>query len=84
MSVRKFAISVPEEVMEQVDEAAARRGVTRSRFITDVLRRVARVRSDAEVTRRLDQVFGDATVAREQKETNQALLSARRDAGSEW
>ena len=84
MSVRKFAISVPEEVMEQVDETAAEWGVTRSRFITEVLRRVARLRSDAEVTRRLDEVFGDPGVAQEQKTMNRSLLNARRDAGTEW
>ena len=41
MPVRKFAISVPVEVMVEVDQAAQRRGVTRSRFIAEVLGRVA-------------------------------------------
>ena len=84
MSVRKFAISVPEEVMDQVDRTAAQWGVTRSRFISEVLRRVARVRSDAEITRRLDEIFGDCEVAQEQKVMNRSLLDARRDAGTEW
>ena len=77
MAVRKFAISVPEDVMVQIDEAAEQRGITRTRFITDVLRQVARARTDAEVTRRLDEVFSDAGVAREQRRTSRALLTAR-------
>ena len=77
MAVHKFAISVPEEVMEQIDEAAERRGVTRSRFITDVLRKVARARTDAEITRRLDEVFAAPHVAAEQRRTSRAFLAAR-------
>jgi hypothetical protein len=77
VAVRKFAISVPEDVMAQIDEAAERRGITRSRFITDVLRKVARARTDAEVTRRLDEVFAAPDVAAEQRSTSQALLGAR-------
>jgi hypothetical protein len=77
MAAHKFAISVPEEVMAQIDEAAQRRGVTRSRFITDVLRRAARARSDAEITRRLDEIFSDPEVAREQRRVNRSLLAAR-------
>ncbi len=77
MGVRKFAISIPEAVMDQVDEAAKRRGITRSRFISEVLRKVARARSDAEITRRLDEVFSDPDVAAEQSRTSRELLVAR-------
>ena len=83
MGVHKFAISVPEEVMARVDEAAERRGVTRSRFITDVLRKVARAQTDADITRRLDEVFAKPDVAREQRRMSRELLTARADDG-EW
>ena len=76
MSAKKFAISVPEEVMDQVDRAARGRGVTRSRFISDVLRRVAHARRDAEVTRRIDELFADPKLQKEQKGTADDLLSA--------
>ncbi|HEX7670200.1 MAG TPA: ribbon-helix-helix protein, CopG family [Polyangiaceae bacterium] len=77
MAAHKFAISVPEEVMAQVDEAAERRGVTRSRFITDVLRKVARAQTDSEITRRLDDLFGNPEVAREQRRVSREFLAAR-------
>lgn len=79
MAVHKFAVSIPEDVMAEVDGAAQRRGVTRSRFISDVLRKVARARTDAEITRRLDEVFGDPEIAREQRRTSRELLTARVD-----
>lgn len=43
MGVRKFAISVPEELMTRVDQAAASSGKTRSAFISQVLKEIARV-----------------------------------------
>jgi metal-responsive CopG/Arc/MetJ family transcriptional regulator len=83
MAVHKFAISIPEAVMDQVDQAAESRGVTRSRFISDVLHKVARARTDAQITRRLDEVFADTEVAKEQGRTSRAFLAARA-ADDEW
>ena len=84
MAARKFAISIAEEVMEQVDRAAKRRGVTRSRFISDVLRRVARARSDAEITRRVNAVLADPATTEEQRETAKSFQRARHPSGTEW
>jgi metal-responsive CopG/Arc/MetJ family transcriptional regulator len=84
MTVKKFAISVPEEVMLQVDRAAAARGVTRSRFVATLLRRAARARTDAEVTRQLDRLFADTSVADEQRTTAEAFGAAASTRGTEW
>lgn len=84
MAARKFAISVPEDVMRQVDRAAARRGTTRSRFIADVLARVARARTDAEISRRVDALFSDPEVVREQADTARAFHRAAPRGGAEW
>jgi metal-responsive CopG/Arc/MetJ family transcriptional regulator len=51
MSVTKFAISMPTETMGQVDRAAKRLGMTRSRYIALVLARVARRERDAAISR---------------------------------
>jgi len=72
MAVRKVAISVPEEVLAQVDAAAAERGENRSRFITQMLVLLAHARSDREISRRVDAVFADPEVAREQVKTARA------------
>ena len=44
MPATGFVISIPAEVMQAVDRAARERGMTRSRFITEILRRVARAK----------------------------------------
>jgi predicted transcriptional regulator len=84
MPARKFAISVPEEVIREVDHAAKRRGMTRSGFITDVLAQVARARTDAEIARRVDELFSDREVAREQVETAKQFRRIAPRGGVEW
>jgi negative regulator of sigma E activity len=84
MAAVKFAISVPEDVMREVDRAAAKRRVTRSRFIGDVLRRVARASTDADIARRVDALFADPAIRREQAETARAFRKASPRAGARW
>jgi metal-responsive CopG/Arc/MetJ family transcriptional regulator len=84
MAVRKIAISVPEEVLRQVDRAAKARHMTRSRFISRALARIASARRDAEITRRIDEILSEPEVAREQVETARAFQRARSARGTEW
>ena len=84
MAAKKFAISVPAEVMDEVDRAAADRKITRSRFIADVLKQAARARSDAEITRRLNEVFADRAADAEQRATARALQRAGKSVGTAW
>lgn len=84
MAAKKFAISIPEDVMKQVDRAASLRGVTRSRFIASVLRRAALARTDAEITRRMNDVFADERVADEQRRTSEELGAAAWPPGEKW
>ncbi len=84
MAAKKFAISIPEDVMKEVDLAARARGVTRSRFIADVLRRTAELRRDAEVTREISRLFEDPEVVEEQRETAKAYRSRASSVGTRW
>lgn len=84
MPAKKFAISIPEQVMREVDCAAAARGITRSRFIAQLLERAARARSDAEITAQLDRVFSDERNAAEQRSVARAYRSAASRRGAEW
>jgi metal-responsive CopG/Arc/MetJ family transcriptional regulator len=84
MAVKKFAISVPEDVMDEVTEAATRQGVSRSYYIVQVLRRVASARKDAEISRRINALFEDPEVAAEQAKTARAFRRCTPDRGTEW
>lgn len=84
LATTKFAISVPSEVMDAVDEAARERGITRSRFIATVLDRVARARTDQAISRRIDEVLADPEIAKEQRTTAADYRRIRPRAGTEW
>jgi metal-responsive CopG/Arc/MetJ family transcriptional regulator len=68
MPVRKTAIAIPQDLLEDVDRAAVERGESRSRYITRVLRFAVRARRDAEITRRLDALFASEAVKAEQRQ----------------
>lgn len=76
MAVRKIAISVPEDVLRQVDRMAKKSGTTRSGFITLVLSEVSHAGTQTEITERINRLFEDKTIADEQAETASFFLRA--------
>src|SRR5262249_26477681 len=84
MAAKKFAISVPEDVMAEIDRAAASRGVTRSRFIAQILALAAPHRRDRAIPRALARVFAEDGVADEQRRSARAFQTIGHRAGTEW
>jgi metal-responsive CopG/Arc/MetJ family transcriptional regulator len=85
MACLKIAITVPEEIVTQVDDAARKRGESRSTFISRVLRAALRARRDAEITRRLDELFQNEEVAAEQARVTRELDAVGTDwSGESW
>jgi hypothetical protein len=80
MSTAKIALSIPKDVLQEVDAAARERGESRSGFVSRVLRAAIQARSDAEVTRRLDELFRDPAIAAQQLLVADQLDSA----GTNW
>ena len=66
MASSKIAITVPENVLSEVDAAVEARGETRSGFISRVLRTALKARRDAAITRRLNELFADESVVASQ------------------
>lgn len=85
MPMKKTAISLPPEVLADVDSAAEERGETRSGFIAKVLGRVACVRQDWRITREIDRLFADEQIVKEQRDTARASVRAQGDKeGARW
>ena len=74
MPMRKIAISLPEPVLDTVDELASRRGESRSRVIATILSRLARVKRERDITARIDSLLSDESIAAEQKRTTDEFL----------
>ena len=82
MRATKFAISIPAETMRQVDHAAKRLGITRSRYIATVLARVAQRERDATISKRVDEVLTE--LGAQDLAPVEHFRAARRDRGTEW
>ncbi len=80
MASSKIAITVPENVLSEVDAAAEARGETRSGFISRVLRTALKARRDAAITRRLNELFADEGVVASQDRITREMDSA----GTDW
>jgi metal-responsive CopG/Arc/MetJ family transcriptional regulator len=72
--MKRVAISLPEPVLKTVDQLAARRGESRSRFIATLLSRVAGAKRDREITAQIDALLSDERIAVEQKRTADEFL----------
>src|SRR5262249_44280452 len=86
MAVRKIAISVPEEVLREVDRLAKRTKTTRSALITKVLKEVSRASNENGLISRINSLFADESIREEQTQTATLFLhSPRKGYGeSEW
>jgi metal-responsive CopG/Arc/MetJ family transcriptional regulator len=73
MRAKKIAISVPPDVLDDVDRAARRRATTRSGFITELLRIAASASRDADVERRIRAFFADEVVAKDSRKDARTL-----------
>ena len=75
MALKKTAIAVPAEVLDQVDALARQRGESRSAFITRVLRAALRARRDREITRKLDELFAAPLLPEEERRSADELAA---------
>jgi len=71
----RVAVSLPQAVVNAVDELAEERGQSRSHFIASLLGRVASAKRDREIRAEIDALFADPAVCAEQKDTAEAFLS---------
>ena len=80
MASSKITITVPEDVLSEVDAAARERGETRSGFISHILKTALKARRDAEITRRLNELFAEESVVATQDRITREMDSA----GTDW
>jgi len=55
----KTAISIPDDVFEQADQAAKRLGLSRSEFVTRAVRAFLETRAAQNITNSHNEAFGD-------------------------
>jgi metal-responsive CopG/Arc/MetJ family transcriptional regulator len=84
MNTDKIAISMPSDMLSVIDRIRTKRGVSRSKFITLLLREKLMDEQEREVRAAYDRVFSDPAVAKEQLETAAFLDGTGKEEGQEW
>ncbi|MBW1759867.1 MAG: hypothetical protein JRI88_06090 [Deltaproteobacteria bacterium] len=84
MQTQKIAITVPKDLIAQLDLISRQKGMPRSRLISNLLRKsIAKERAE-NLKAAYDQVFSDESIKSEQLKTSQWFEKAESGDGQEW
>jgi metal-responsive CopG/Arc/MetJ family transcriptional regulator len=84
MRTEKIAITIPSDLVSIIDDIRSKRGVSRSKFITLLLREKIMDEQAREIREAYDRVFSDESVVQEQLDTAAWLEGSGKDEGQEW
>ena len=84
MNTIKIAITVPKDLIMTIDLLSIEEGVSRSKYITDILKeKIVTIRKH-KIKEAYDRVFSDETIAAEQLAIAKDFESSGKEEGQEW
>jgi metal-responsive CopG/Arc/MetJ family transcriptional regulator len=66
VNTRKVAMTIPEDLLREIDELSSQRGISRSRLISDLLREKLVDDQNQGLRHAYDEIFSDETIRQEQ------------------
>ncbi len=84
MNTQKVAITIPKDLIAVIDTMSRQNGVSRSKFITQVLREKILSEKDRQLKEAYNQVFSDNSIKEEQLDTSAWFDGAEVKEGQEW
>jgi metal-responsive CopG/Arc/MetJ family transcriptional regulator len=84
MNTQKVAITIPKELIMMIDDISKRRGVSRSKFISSILREKVMSERNRHVKDAYDRVFSDESIRKEQLDCARWFEGLGTDEGQEW
>ena len=84
MRTQKIAITIPSDLVSMIDDIRIKRGVSRSKFITLILREKIMDEQVREIQETYDRVFSDESIVKEQLEMAAWFEGSGKDEGQEW
>ena len=84
MNTQKVAITIPAELLTTIDDMSKKKGISRSRFISNILREKVLDEKEKQIKASYDRVFSDELILREQIETATWLEGSGNKEGQEW
>lgn len=84
MNTKKIAISMPSDLLTSIDNIRKKKKLSRSRYISSLLREKISAEKNIEIKKIYDTVFSDDEIKKEQLETSRFYEGAGREEGEEW
>ena len=84
MNTKKVAITMPIKLVTMIDDISKQKGMSRSKFISTVLRKNVLDEKEMQLKDAYNRVFSDEAVRKEQLETASWLERAGSKKGQEW
>ena len=84
MNTQKVAITMPIDLLRTIDNISKQRGISRSKYISIILREKILDEKERQIKASYNRVFSDELILREQVETASWLEGAGSKEGQEW
>ncbi len=84
MNTQKVAITIPNDIIAVIDNISKKSGVSRSKYISDVLREKIKKEEEKKLTSTYDDVFSDESIQKEQLETAEWFNDSGDSKGETW
>ena len=84
MNTQKVAITMPTDLLTTIDDISKQKGMSRSRYISNILREKVRYEKVKQIKASYNRVFSDELILREQIETATWLEGSGNKEGQEW
>jgi len=84
MNTQKVAITMPTDLVKVVDEVSRKKGLSRSKYISVVLRERLMADRKNQIREAYNRVFSDESIQKEQLETALWFDKAGAKEGQEW
>ncbi len=84
MHTQKVAITIPKELVTMIDEISKKRGLSRSKFISIILRDKLMSERNQMIKDAYDNTFSDESIRKEQHSCATWFEGLGSDEGQEW
>jgi metal-responsive CopG/Arc/MetJ family transcriptional regulator len=84
MNTQKVAITIPAELVTMIDDISKQMGLSRSKYISNVLREKVLSEKERQIKDSYNRVFSDESIKKEQLQTTIWFDGAGNQGGQEW
>lgn len=84
MNTQKIAITMPKDLVAIINEISSQKGLSRSKFISLVLKEKINSEKEQQIRDAYDHIFSDQAILKEQADFTQWFERAGTEEGQEW